>query len=245
MKKILPIITIAGAATIVTPFITSCNSNKTYEASWNYEQGVYAYTTEKHKAQELTGTREDVQKQAAKMYFEAAEDDPLILAEDIVQKMSYYQLVPVSFPMVPVIPLSAKASVSSVSYEDGYGYATFDVEFYGITIDDYDPETGAFVFDVPANGKMHFENLPMGMYYSYDQKPYEHFWDVNPHLEASDDWDASLEIRIPAIGIEGTYHYDSDSLDDEVRSLEIIALSTSVTPDYCYYLNDVSAVIEP
>ena len=78
-----------------------------------------------------------------------------MFAEDLVQKMAFYQGRPIIFGSYNIAPLKADVVVTDVYFEGGIGYATFDVSFEGLT----NTTEGSVILDTYAVGEMHFENV--------------------------------------------------------------------------------------
>lgn len=289
LTKILPL-TLAASAASITPFITSCGTSYECEASWNYRDGVYMYTTGRHEKTTIQDT--DMTKNYAKgteLYFKEVNKTPMIFAEDVVQKMSYYQIKPINPAeiIVPMIPLTARVSIEDIyydktpvyvyipgsttdKYQTGLGYVSFTLDFTGIMgtviYDEYLEPIGVR-FDTYIETNVKLENVGFYLYYRWEgaQSPFEHWWDVEQallHLTytelvptgyeiiQSEPWSITVDTKLPALQKEYRYVVTDDDVEQTLityssllRAYFAAQVANSISPDYCYYMNDVSAEV--
>ena len=241
LKKLLPLAIVGTTAAAITPFVASCGNKDKYTASWTYRDGIFVYTTEKHAKAEATNA------QATQWYFEAVEDNPLIFAEDVTQKMSYYERMGVEDQTLPMIPLTAKTSVQSVAYDAGLGFVTFSVDFTGLMGTYYPIAEEPYyelVFDTYGEGHLEVNNVAFSIQYRQDlSTAYENYWDPDCRSADQEDWSVVLDMTMPSLG--RTEYSIFTNNDSELWQEAGLALAYAVSPDYCYYLNDVSHAEEP
>lgn len=285
LTKILPL-TLAASAASITPFITSCGKSYECVAEWNYRDGVYMYTTGRHnpKKIELPTTDETpAYAEGTKLYFTKASENPMMFAEDVVQKMSYYQIKPIDpESVIPMIPLTVRVSIENLyydktpvdvyvpgqatKYQTGLGYVTFDLSFTGIMgtiIYDDDDEPIGVRFDTYIETNVEMENVGFYLYYRWEgaQKPFEHWWDVEQalihpkttepfyELIQPEPWSISVETKLPALQKQYKYVITDEDVNQPLvtykpllRALFAAEVANSISPDYCYYMNDVSVI---
>lgn len=82
LKRLLPIASIAGVATVVTPLVTSCNSGKTFVYTFDSRNPAYQFTPEnqiKREEQKLVYAKD-----ATEDYLTTVKKNKQIFAEDLI-----------------------------------------------------------------------------------------------------------------------------------------------------------------